>query len=156
MTVAPLPTELKSLDDILKVLDASCPDCEKFFGWDSKYQIAGRRYNVAFFKCEHTHIKKWKIDFTTQKSDIDNLMADFRKFMQANKQLPADKQGYYNMFENYQKKLQIYATFASKNQTLEFGGYCLHCKAEVPVRIREGRVWYGCEPCAMMVADSAD
>ena len=151
-----LLNELKSLDDVLKVLDTVCPNCEEVFGWDSKYDKVSRKYDVARFECTHSHVRKLKIDFVTQKSDVDNLMVDFRKFMQANKQLPADKQGYYKTFEAYQKKLQIYATFASKNQTLEFEGYCFHCGAEVPVSMKEGRVWYACPPCAMMVADSAD
>jgi len=54
------------------------------------------------------------------------------------------------------RKIRVYASFAPENLKMEINGYCHHCFQEVPITIKENRVWISCSPCASIIADGAD
>jgi len=141
---------LKSLEEALGVLGTNCRLCEKLGNKDI-LKSTKREGNVAVYSCMHVHSTKFKIEFELKQSDINILIDNFRTFMKARpnlKHLPkAMIDDYSSKFQDYQKKLQIYALFAPKSAVLNFDGYCSRCGNEVPTLIKDRKIVYDCIYC---------
>jgi hypothetical protein len=148
---------LKSLEEALSLLGTNCRLCEKL-GNKDVLKSTRREGNVAVYFCAHVHSTKYRIEFELKQSDINILIDEFRSFMRTRpnlKHLPkAMIDNYSFKFQDYQKKLHMYASFTPKSAVLNFDGYCSRCGNEVPMLIKDRKIIYNCVYCTPTLESS--
>lgn len=154
------------MDDVLRIVNSECTECYDFFGrGERKYDTIEIQGDDVTFRCgygmhEHKALKR----FTPTRDDLKPVEAKFKKVIEdRNRDLKRQtkledfqKKSYLERTEALIRLGRVYAKFFSKDAELQFDGICVCCGKEVPLSIRENRLWTSCSPCASIIADSLD
>ena len=152
--------ELKSFQDALKILDTNCKNCEEL-GFPGKYDVIERSGDLAVYKCSflRSHELKLKANFETPKEEIQKVIKNLNVLIKnkpKSNSLEIEKHNFKENYDSLTKRLNICAKFAPKDFQIKFNGLCYYCGKEVPIEIKEKKVWYNCSACASILADSME
>ena len=144
---------LESIGDVMLVLSSDCPRCLEFWGDVNPFTDVKAEGDKAIFTCRRGDSYETIRRFNTSKQDFNKLAKEFQEHLKYD---PVDAMvtEYRERTEELIAKAQTYATFSPENFKYEFPGICGNCGDQVPMSIRDQRLWTSCSPCASLMADS--
>ena len=158
---------IDSLEKALEPIGTECPDCTEFpFGnGDWTFKFIEREGNNLIYRCEYpsfnyNHRLIARINFKLPKAEILRVAKELHDYVAENR-VPKDNtrqelDRFCKKHEELTTKLKNYAQLLPEGKEVKAPGQCYHCSNDAELTIKDGKIWYACSPCAMVIADGAD